>query len=505
MVDEAARGAETRAFAQGAGRAAALAILAIPPLLTVLRPDFFPLQADEFHAAWPALQVLRGDRLYIDVFTHRPPLAVGLIAGAFAAFGASLVTLRLLFMAAVMACPPLMDALLRRAGARPWEAGAVALLVPYGLIPYWPAPSCHWFILPLALAALLTLERSLASEGEGRLDRTAFLAGLQAGAAGLIIQQEGALLCALLALRALARPGARRRLIGLASGLGSALLLAALILAGLGLLGGATRAVLLFPIQSYKGPGGFNDVDLLADLAATFRLMTARGMAAAGFHALTVAFPILAAAVLIEPLARKRSGAVFAALSFVAAVLVFTRGRMDFFHAAYLLPYVMVLAWSSVLENERSRWPRRAMAIWTGGAAALATGMWISVWQRCPPNPWEALAADRIYRRAVRGVFEGLPEGPALVLPHGSFVYFYREADAPPHDWVCPPSMSYNTAEHYAELAAWLEESGAPTVLIKRGWGLKLLEEPSPLSEHLRRRYRRAGEKAGMVILQRRP
>lgn len=468
-------------------------LVAIPCLiavvaLTLMSPRFLGPQADEFYSVWPAQRLLRGDLPYLDVFTHRPPLDVASNALALGVLGETLTASRLLQILSMVVSASLLFALLRRWGARDWEAAGGALLPTLLCFPFWPLPSAHWQALPYALGAILLLESSR-REGEPSSLARVVGAGALAALAGLTIQTEGAVVCAWLFLRTLGGPDPRRELPPLLGGIALPLIACGGVLLASGALGAAYECVVHFPLFRYKP--GFNDVSFIDSTSTTFGFVyESYGVTGAALAGVALVLPLGALGLGLAHLYRDRTRKNAAALAWLLVILaVYFKGRSDWIHLVFFLPYVLVAWFDFALREDTPKPLRRATWAWLALALLAGAGLFASSWSK-GIRPNQGLGLDLDFRRNVARVLSTLPpdlrEAPLLSLPYGSSFYFFRQADAPGIDWVCLPSQGYNPPEHHQRLANWLEEERVPVVILMRTpFGVGFLREESPLKDAL--------------------
>ncbi len=132
-----------------------------------------------------------GDRLYADHVTPLAPLTYELVGALFRAFGSSLLTARILAMAAFAGCVLLAVAILARVvSARAALLAGVALLAvkPLGY-PLWTIVNYSQVALTLALAAIWLLQQAIAQQRA----RSWLVTGLAIGCTGLAKQNLGAI------------------------------------------------------------------------------------------------------------------------------------------------------------------------------------------------------------------------------------------------------------------------------------------------------------------------
>ncbi|HBP21906.1 MAG TPA: hypothetical protein DEA08_29495, partial [Planctomycetes bacterium] len=332
---------------------------------TFMSPRFLGIQADETYSPWPAQRLLRGDLPYRDVFTHRPPLDVLGNAAAQALLGEGLTASRLLQLASMIAVGYLLFALLRRWGATLAEAGAGALVPACVCFPFWPLPASHWQALPLACAAVLALESRPLSEDGVSPAGWVLGAGVLAGLTGLVMQPEGAAICLWLAARVWGGAAPRRELALLVAGVAIPLSLCALTLALAGIGGAAFDCLVAFPLLHYKSV--FNDVTLWGSAPTTFGFVReSYGAPGVSLFVLAGLLPLAALGLALERLWRDRSRAAAAALAGVVLILgLFFKGRADWMHLMFNLPFLLIAAAQLVLSSERTLLRRAAWA-WLG-------------------------------------------------------------------------------------------------------------------------------------------
>ncbi len=161
-----------------------IALLALLGAVLLAPMLVYPFGSDHGSFATTADVLRRGGALYRDVWEIKPPGIYYLFAAAFAAFGRSMLAVRLLDLLWTLAAAAVLVLVGRRLlSPRAGVIGAFCFLALYALgFDYWHTAQCDGFTsLPLALAALLTL---LAEERDSK--SLAFAAGALVGLAMLL-------------------------------------------------------------------------------------------------------------------------------------------------------------------------------------------------------------------------------------------------------------------------------------------------------------------------------
>ncbi|NNG17645.1 MAG: hypothetical protein HKM89_14305 [Gemmatimonadales bacterium] len=476
-----------------------LILATFPPVFSALALGYFPLQMDELVIAWSAKRIAQGELIYRDFFIHYPPVGFYGLALSFELLGHSLAALRIVQIVSTMTLTGVSYLLLRRLGGARLGAAAASLVFPWAVFWYWPVPSMYWLCLPLAVAALLLIELPFkdrrGSEAKShRFNTPAFLAGILAGLTGLSIQPLGLMTSAWLVLRVVTPPIRRSMLIAVLAGMLAPVLLVVAMLAVGGNLADAISATVVYPAQAYEQGGGFNDLPLPRMFEAALAGAWARGPVAFLLHWVILALPVLVGLfALIRFAARRRPADVVNLLMFAVIIMVYLRGRTDWVHAAFFLVFVLVLGWRLLHDDGTSGWMKRLGHGWVGLALALGVAMWTSTWLAHKAGGPSVRVDDALRARA-DAIMSYVPaefqDATVLNLPHGSSLYFFRDANAPPWDWVLPPSQRTHSEDIYSGLSEWLERNEIPVVILTGDHGQKLWREPSPLSVALRRDYR---------------
>jgi len=497
---------------------------AVAVLVTAFGYGFVPVSGDELTVAWNGKQVLLGRVPYRDYFCFLPPLTVYGVAALFKVFGASLACLRLFSIFWLGATALVFFEMLRKVRVPDPLAAAAAFLFPALMVPFWPVAGHHWFAVGFGLASLrCALEASDSGTGPAW-----FATGLLAGCSGMCLQSEGALFGLLAAgLWLLVPPTAGRKRLstawqGLAGLLAPPVLFAAL-LASMGALGPAVSDVVLWPLSTYRQPGGFNDVSLVQSMIMIFGEFSERIRATPSLGnllkfatflcslALVLAAPILLIATLFrdakKPWSSRRMWA-WCALGVTCALLIYTRGRADWVHLSFFFPLFLFFAASAAGWSNRGRMSK----VWTAlvliclGVSAVR---WMAVWIHHPPLLERVLEADALFvtdgppslMASLRGADGSLP--PVLFLPQGNLLYFYWAPDPPPVALLMPPSSQVNAPSEYASLAAFAESHRIPYILIERRYARSFASEPSPVRDLLQTRYEPFREEASVVYFRR--
>ena len=491
-----------------------LIMVTFPPVFSALALDYLPPQPDEYVIAWAAERVARGELIYRDFFIHYPPVGFYGLALSFKLLGHTLASLRIVQILSAMSLTGVLYMLLRRLGGARLGAAAASLVFPWALFWYWPVPSMYWLCMPVAISALLLIERAFKdrrrSEAKGyHLNAPAFLAGTLAGLTGLSIQPLGLVTCAWLALRVTKPPIQRSVLIALLLGIAAPVLLVVAALSVGGNLADAIQATVAYPARAYVQEGGFNDPPFRTMFWAALAAAWARGPVAFLLHWVILSLPVSVGLLALTRVATRRGpGDLINLLMFASILMVYLRGRTDWVHATFLLIFVMVLGWRQLHENSTPSWTRRLGYAWVGLALALGIIMWCSTWLAHKADG-PSIRVDDLVRVELNALMSHLPpeyqEAPLLSLPSGSSIYFFRDAIGPPWDLVLPPSQCVHGDDVYPGLSEWLERHQVPVVILAWGSGLRLWREPSALSATLQRDYRpygRAGPHA-LILLRR--
>jgi hypothetical protein len=357
----------------------------------------------------------------------------------------------------------------------------------------------YWLCLPVAVLAVLLIELPLTdrrrSEAGGyHLNVPAFLAGTLAGLTGLSVQPLGVVTCAWLVLRAMAPPIRRSVLTSLLIGIAAPVAVVVAALAVGGNLAEAIGATVVYPTQGYEQGGGFNDLPLRTMFGPALARAWARGPVAFLLHWVVLTLPFLVGLLaLIRVAARRRPVDLINLLIFAVILMVYLRGRTDWVHVTFFLIFVMVLGWRLLHEDGTSAWMKRLGYGWVGLALALGVTMWSSTWLAHKASG-PSIRVDDVLRARADAIMSYVPaehqDATVLNLPYGSSLYFFRDANAPPWDWVLPPSQHTHRDDVYSGLSEWLERHRVPVVILTGDHGRQLWREPSALSATLRRDYR---------------
>ena len=435
-----------------------------------------------------ALRIVRGEAMYRDFFQFNAPLATWLLAGAFAAFGPTLLVTHVLQTALVWASALLAWAIARRLGAGRWLAWLPGAALALGLYPHYVGYNHHWVALPLVLASLLAGVRALgrpepasAWVAAGSLAGLVFATVWTDGAVLLLAMAPFPLLVAWLAGTCL-RPAAWSA-VGFLAGFAGPLVLAAAVLAGQNALQAALHDVFVWPLLHYRPGGGANDVPFATDLPAILLPVKAlpgwygRVAHYVLLYAFFVAGAGLAAAWGLGLLLRRLRGAVglapgtavlglvgLAALGFLA---VSTRGRADFVHVCmYLAPALIFL--TGLLPRWAARFPgpEAAPVRWAPAGAlaafALTGALMVVKGMAAAPAVWfPAAGPDARMREAPILAWlaaHARPGDRLVAMPAGGFYYFYGPPPATRLPILLPPELGYNPEGEWlaarAELAA---------------------------------------------------
>ncbi len=493
-------------------------------LVTVFGYGFVSVSGDELTVAWDGKQVLMGRVPYLDYFCFLPPLTVYGVAALFKIFGASLACLRLFAILWLAMTTLVLFETLRKLRVPDLQAAAAALLFPALMVPFWPVAGHHWFAVGFGL---ISLRCALEASGSGSKGGW-FLTGLLAGCSGMCLQTEGTLFGLLGAgLWLLVMPPAGRSRLSSAwpwlAGLAVVPAFFALLLASRGALGRAISEVVLWPLTTYRQPGGFNDVSLFPSLAMIGREFWARLGAGpsldvvlklasfVGSLAIVLSAPLLLAAALARDIRKPWTARrlwIWSALGTAATFLIYSRGRADWVHLSFFFPLFLVFAASAV------EWslPGRAARAWTVMVLVclgVSTIRWAAVWTHHPPLLERVLKTDALFvKDGPPSLIEGLRNDdgetpPALYLPNGSLLYFYWAPEPPPIALIMPPSSHVNAPAEYATLSAFARTHQIPYILIERRYAGAFLSEPSPLRDLLRTHYVPFREEASMIFFRR--
>ncbi len=499
---------------------------ALAVLITAFGYGFVPVSGDELTVAWNGNQVLMGRVPYLDYFCFLPPLTVYGVAALFKVFGASLACLRLFSILWLAMTTLVLFETLRKIRVPDLQAAAAALLFPALMVPFWPVAGHHWFAVGFGLGSLRCALEASESGSKGAWFRT----GLLAGCSGMCLQTEGALFSLLAAglWLLVPPPGDRSRLSAAWPGLAGLAVVPAfftILLALQGALGLAISEMVLWPLSTYRQPGGFNDVSLFQSLAMISREFGAR--IEAGFSldvvlklasfisslAIVLAAPLLLAAALARSLGKpwtSRRLWIWGALGTAATFLIYSRGRADWVHLSFFFPLFLVFAACAVEWST----PGRAARAWTVlvlVCLGASTMRWAAVWVHHPPLLERVLRTDALFvKDGPPSLIEGLRTAdgvkpPALYLPAGSLLYFYWAPEPPPITLLMPPSAHVNAPAEYASLSAFAATHQIPYILIERRYASEFLSEPSPMRDLLRTHYVPFKEEASVVFFRRVP
>lgn len=496
----------------------ALAALAALRLLVILiQPLLTPPQWDEFIILANAKRIFNGALPYRDYFNHTPPGAEWFYAALFwLSGGPNAGIARLVTQVAVVGSGVLVYAALRRLALRPLAAAlpGVALIALW--FPQWPIALHHWLALLPASAALLCWTQALRAD-PARQRATALWAGASGAllvATALAVQTQAVIASAtLLALpRTLrwlrphwATPAPRPLWSGL---IGGGVLAAGAFLgylAASGTLGLFVDNSLLFPLRSYRQPGGPNDLPFLADVPyrlgvfagleapAWLRSMLAAGqicsVLAAIAAALWLATTALRALLERRPLPDRRRWRDAAALllPFLAAFGCLL-ARPDVLHLSFyaLLPTaIAVLAADASLRLHAWYIDRCARALIALCCAIGLTAHLLLPLARGAPVPplfgrlasidpaldglpvidGEMVQADpRLYFLRRFGVDH--PGARLFAASQGAVAYFFGLEPAVTETLLLAPQTSYNRPEAYGRAAAQLQARPPELVMI---------------------------------------
>ncbi len=493
-------------------------------LVTAFGYGFVPVSGDELTVAWDGKQVLMGRVPYLDYFCFLPPLTVYGVAALFKIFGASLACLRLFSILWLVMTTLVLFETLRKINVPDLQAAAASFLFPALMVPFWPVAGHHWFAVGFGLISLRCALGASVSGSKGAW----FLTGLLAGCSGMCLQTEGALFGLLAAgLWLLIPPPAGRSRLSSAwpwlVGLAAVPAFFAVLLASQGALGRAISEVVLWPLTTYRQPGGFNDVSLFPSLAmigrefwarlgADFSLDVVLKLASfVGSLAVVLSAPLLLAEALARDIRKPWTARrlwIWSALGTAATFLIYSRGRADWVHLSFFFPLFLVFAASAVEWSS----PGRAARAWTGMVLVclgVSTIRWASVWTHHPPLLERVLKTDALFvKDGPPSVIEGIRHAdgakPAvLCLPQGSPIYFYWAPDPPPVSLLMPPSSHYNAPWEYKSLTSFAESHKVPYILIEKRYVQHFLSEPSLIRDLLREHYLPFKEEASMIFFRR--
>ncbi len=496
-------------------RQLAAELLLVAALLVVLAPFVWSSawREDELSQLANASRMLGGEVLYRDYLEILTPLSLWLAAGVFAVTGPSLLAARVVTALAIATSGWLVARMVRLLGTGPLAAWLAALALVLGAFRPFPVWNHHWIAQPLALGAAWLALRGLA---EPRA-RAWLGCGALAGGCLLVTQSDGLVLAGALALAlgllaALGtwRPAeAAQAASRLALGYGAVVGGVALGLLLQGTLDDAWRCAWVWPRAHYQVPGGVNDVLFAHDLGALVSPANGPWPGRLGFYArlyhvvfLFGAIAATAAAALAfgaglaarrlqgtpATLAQARWGvACVLALAFTALAM---RGRADYVHVAFYLPWALVPL-AAALDRLRAHLAADAGPAlpWLPvGALALfvATGASLVITEaRSYPEFWFARATPdaRLANSAiVRYIHAHTQPGDRIVaLPQGSLAYFYGRPSAGDMNVMLPPRFKYTDEADFQAL--WRRIDARKPALI-----LVTPDHPaaSELADHLR-------------------
>lgn len=491
---------------------AVVCALGLATLTTAFAADFASVQADETMLAWAGKQVVLGRTPYREFFAFLPPLLMWGVGGFYSLAGATLGSLRLLSIGWLAGATVLLYVVVVRQGLSPRWAAAAALLLPALLVPFWPVSSHHWFALGFGLAALVLVSAERPGWGAW------FGAGMLAALAGLCVQTSGVVFGVLLAGRLLVAADARsaRHLVSLGAGIVLPLAFAVMLLRAQGALGDAFQLVVLWPLNFYKQPEGFND---LRDYSATETVsrITPGSAVVDPLMGVTMLLIALLAALLLRGFRapagvagraqwRRWAGALAGAVMTVGVCLT---GRPDWTHLILAVPPLLYLS-LSVVHWSQDAVARRSLQAVIGLALVLLVGRWTLHWTHEPPSLAAVVAVDQAFRNSsVPSVLGELPDGPhaagpIVYLSHGgSGLYFYHAPEPPPVDWLLPASHHANSPMEFERMAHFMAARRVPYVLIPESYAQAFLADSSALRDILRTRYEPASRTSWGLLLRR--
>lgn len=146
--------------------------------------------ADEAFLLADALRMLRGERLYKDIFWLAMPGTHWALVAVFSVFGASLTVAKVAMAVVNAATAALTYATARALGVRPLLAVLPTVAFVALVLPVWPLVSAHWVSTALIMALFLAVAPPGALERPRRLLAT----GLTLGALGAVYQHKAPLL-----------------------------------------------------------------------------------------------------------------------------------------------------------------------------------------------------------------------------------------------------------------------------------------------------------------------
>jgi hypothetical protein len=271
---------------------------------------------------------------------------------------------------------------------------------------------------------------------------------------------------------------------------------------GQGTLKAAFDAVILWPSRYYKQPGGENHI------SGTEFSMVPAGWVQTDIPGLLV-FIVAASLplVLIGLLATsaylrkkewdQRGSWYLGVIGTAFALMLFLMGRPDWTHLVFWLTPLLFLLMREV--DWQAKTVRTRLAKGWVFAAVLAVAIRFSVyWTETPPNAWGIMVLDAAFQKndlptlvdEIPGVRER--NQPIMYLHRtASSLYLYWSPAWPPVTWVLPPSMPYNSPDHYEALAAFAIENRIPWIVIPADWAGSFTTADTPIGDLLRDRYRR--------------
>ena len=503
----------------------ALLLVTLLVLLHATSPTFFPFVfPDEFEFAWQSKQLHDGRLPYADFFSFLPLGSLTMGSLALHVIGPTIFALRIgttcwVALATIVAYATFLEL----SGSRSLALSAT-LWIPLIFFPYWPLASHHWLaMLPGIGAVGLAAFATRRSKG----DYLAGTSGFMAVAAISMIQSDGAAYfasaLAVLMLRHIddeepsastrrARRGARRSLavtirrmsyaawhtgetraghrdllggvpkvgtrisfrsaISFAAGAALATLVTVIHALVIGVAPEAFRSTVLWPLQSYRQSGGFNDLglnDFLQTAWLRHTMQPANGWVV-GLVFLAVILMVLAFAVtdIVRVFRRAPRRTLAGPLIAVVVALIYFAGRTDWNHLVFLGPTLLIVGAASC-QRQRVRLATLSAAAAMG---VLVSGMgWVSVLG--DTDGYLRASADEILRSAslaaVLDRYSALssPEVPIVALGiHASELYFYHAPKPPPVSWLDKPEHRYNDPIQYDTVAQFLRDQKIPYLIV---------------------------------------
>ena len=146
--------------------------------------------ADEGVLLHGAERLLHGDKLYTDFFEFLPPGGFLITAGWFTIFGTSIISARLLQILTITAIASLTYLACLRISKSSFFSSFLAIAWIVMSQGFWTQLNHHWFTTLFSMLALWTVLNTI---DDNRSARGPIIAGLAAGAAGMITPTRGAL------------------------------------------------------------------------------------------------------------------------------------------------------------------------------------------------------------------------------------------------------------------------------------------------------------------------